>query len=67
MAFQKHVFFNPFPNKPWFLRACNTGLLKTPREKDKLLVTSNFSFSLSVFYQFEELSANFMNFEIVVC
>ena len=28
---------------------------------------SNFSFSLSVFYQFEELSANFMNSEIVVC
>ena len=40
---------NPFPNKPWFLRVCSTGLLKTLREKEKLLVTSNFSFSLSVF------------------
>ena len=20
---------NPFPNKPWFLRICNTSLLKT--------------------------------------
>ena len=58
---------NPFPNKPWFLRVCNTRLLKTPREKEKLLVTSNFSFSLSVFYPFEELSANFIKFDIVVC
>ena len=21
--------FNPFPNKPWFLRVCSTSLLKT--------------------------------------
>ena len=36
--------------KPWFLRACSTSLLKTLREKEKLLITSNFSFSHSVFY-----------------
>ena len=36
---------NPFPNKPWFLRVCSTSLLKTLWEKEKLLVTSNFSFS----------------------
>ena len=36
-------------------------------EKEKLLVTSNFSFSHSVFYPFGELSAIFINFEIVVC
>ena len=42
--------FNPFPNKPWFLRVCITSLLKTLWEKEKLLVTSNFSFSQSVFY-----------------
>ena len=60
-------FLNPFPNKPWFLRVCNTSLLKTLREKEKLLVTSNFCFSLRVFYLFEELSANFIKFEIVVC
>ena len=36
--------FNPFPNKPWFLRVCSTGLLKTLWEKEKLLVKSNFSF-----------------------
>ena len=37
-------YVNPFPNKPWFLRVCSGSLLKTPREKEKLIVTSNFSF-----------------------
>ena len=46
------VIFNPFPNKPWFLRVCSTSLLKTLWEKEKLLVTSNFSFSHIVFYPF---------------
>ena len=54
-------------NKPWFLRVCSTSVLKTLWEKEKLLVTSNFSFSLSVFYLFEEFSAIFVKFEIVVC
>ena len=45
-------FINPFPNKPWFLPVCSTHLLKTPWEKDKLLITSNLSFSHSVFYPF---------------
>ena len=58
---------NPFPNKPWFLRVCSIGLLKTLWEKEKLLVTSNFSFSHSVFYLFGELNAIFSKFEIVVC
>ena len=58
---------NPFPNKPWFLRVCSTGLLKTLWEKEKLLVTSNFSFSRSVFFPLWELSPIFINFEIVVC
>ena len=65
-----HKFFNsvnPFPNKPWFLCVCRTSLLKTLWEKEKLLVTSNFSFSHSVFYPFRELSAIFIQFEIVVC
>ena len=47
--------FNLFPKKPWFLRVCNTSLLKTLWEKEKLLVTSNFSFSHSVFYPFGKL------------
>ena len=73
--------FNPFQNKPWFLRVCSTSLLKnavgkgeiarnklkTLQEKEKLLVTSNFSFSHSVFYPFEELPFIFIKFEIVVC
>ena len=33
--------------------------LKTLREKEKLLVTSNFSFSHSVFYTFQELCCHF--------
>ena len=43
---------NPFPNKPWFLRVCSTGLLKMLWETDKLLITSNFSFFHSVSYPF---------------
>ena len=50
---------NPFPNKPWFLRVCKTSLLKTLWEKEKLLVMSNFSFSHSVFYPFQQLFAIF--------
>ena len=52
-------YFNPFPNKPWFLHVCSTSLLKTQWEKEKLLETSNFSFSHSVFYLFGELSGIF--------
>ena len=46
---------------------CTTSLLKTLWEREKLLVTSNFSFSQSVFYWFRELSAIFFKFEIVIC
>ena len=59
--------FNPFPNKPWFLRVCCTSHLKTLWEKEKLLVTSNFSISHSVFYPFGELATIFVKFKIVVC
>ena len=59
--------FNPFPNKPLFLCVCSVILLKTLWEKEKLLVTSNFSFSHSVFYPFGELSAIFIKIKIVVC
>ena len=62
-----HEGFNPFPNKPWFLRVCNTSLLKTLREKEKLLVTSNFFFSHSVFYPFGNISAILIKVKIVVC
>ena len=68
LPYQRQIScFNPFPNKPWFLLVCSTGLLKTPWEKEKLLVMSNFSFFHSVFCHFGELSASFIKFEIVVC
>ena len=44
----------------------STSLLKTLREKEKLLVTSNFSFSHSVFYHFVELSSIFIKVKIVL-
>ena len=50
-----------------FLRVCGTGLLKTPWKKEKLLLTSNFSFSHSLSYPSEELSPTLIKFEIVVC
>ena len=59
--------FNTFQNMLRFLRVCSTSLLKTMWEKEKSLVTSNFSFSHSVFYPFGELSTIFIKFEIVVC
>ena len=57
------MVFHPFPNNPWFLRVFSTSPLKTLREKEKLLVTSNFSFSHSVFYPFGKLSAIFIYFK----
>ena len=48
------------PNKPLFLRVCSMSLLKILWEKEKLLVTSNFSFSHIFFYHFGELSAIFI-------
>ena len=56
-ALHRSYLANPFLNNPWFLRVCSESLLKTLREKDKLLVKSNFSLSHSVFYPFGELSA----------
>ena len=45
-------------------RAVGMCVLKTLWEKEKLLVTSNFFFSISVFYPFEEISAIFIKFKI---
>ena len=41
--------------------------MKTLWEKEKLLVTSDFSLTHSVFYQFRELSAIYIKFKIIVC
>ena len=57
-AFSKSLLalsFHPFSNKPSFLRVCIIGLLKTMWEKEKLLVTSNFSFSTMCSPGFENL------------
>ena len=45
----QNSLLNPFPNKPWFLPVCSTSPWKTLREKEKLLIMSNFSISHSVF------------------
>ena len=58
---------NPFPNKPLFLRFYNTSLSKTLWEKKKLLVTSNFYFSHSVFYPLRKPIAIFIKLKFVVC
>ena len=51
LCFEK-VLINPFPHNDTFCRPWETSLLKTLWEKEKFLVTSNFSFSHSVFYPF---------------
>ena len=59
--------FNLFRNKPISLRVYTTSLLKILWEKEKLHVTSNFSFYHRVFSPFGELSVISINFKIVVC
>ena len=54
--------FNPFPNKPLLLHLYNTSLLKTQWEKEKLPVTSHFSFSYSILYPSKKLSAIYIIF-----
>ena len=67
LVYSHCIILNPFLNKPWFLHVCSTCLLKTLWEKEKLLVTSDFSFSHSVFYPFRKLSTTFIKFKIVIC
>ena len=52
LIYQRVASDNPFPHNNTFCRPWETSRLKTLREKEKLLVTSNFSFSHSVFYPF---------------
>ena len=52
---------------PGFYVSTVQVFLKTLREKDELLVTSNSSFSHSVFYLFGKRSAIFIKSEIVLC
>ena len=59
--------FNPFPHNDTFWRPWGKKAFWKHWEKEKLLVTSNFPFSHSVFYQFRELSPIYIEFKIVVC
>ena len=52
---------------PGFYMSALELFLKILWEKEKLLVTSNFSFSNSVFFPFGELSVTFITVKIVVC
>ena len=52
---------------PGFYLSTVQVFLKTPWGKKKLLVTSNFFFSRSVFHPFRELSAIFIKLKIVAC
>ena len=58
---------NPFLNKPRFSRVCSRGIWKTLWGKEKLLVTSIFSFSNSVLYPFWEHTVLSIKFKIVLC
>ena len=64
--FPNKLFFNPFPNKPWFLRFCSTSLLKT-WGKGEIARNEQFLLFPQCFYPFGKLSAIFIKFEIVVC
>ena len=57
------MFDYPFPNKPLFLNVCSTSLMKTLREKEKLLVTCSSSFTHNIFYWFEDFSSVSIKFE----
>ena len=50
---------------PWFSRVSSTILLKTMWEKEKLLITSNFSFSPNAFYPYGELPAVSLNLQLL--
>ena len=62
---QLGLSINHFQNKPSGFYVCSKSLLKTLWEKEKLLITNNFSFSNSIFYPLVELSAMFIQFKAI--
>ena len=60
------TILNPFSKQALVLCVCSRDLLKTLWEKEKLLVTSNFSFSRSVFYPVWRTFSHFYQFKMVV-
>ena len=61
---QQFQRFGLSQTSPCFLCVCSRSLLKTLREKEKLLVASNFSISHSVYYLFSKLSTIFIKFKL---
>ena len=57
--------FNSIPHNPE--RPCERILLKTFRKKEKMLVTSIFSFFHNVFYPIKERNQHFSYIEFVAC
>ena len=51
-TYKDKTLVKPLPHNDTFWRPWETSLMKTLWEKEKLLVTNNFSFSHSVFYPF---------------
>ena len=63
-VFAELLPLNPFPNKPWFLRVCSTSLTVG---KGEIARNEQFLLFPHCFYQFGELFAISIKFEIVVC
>ena len=67
LVYHQFLSTKPVPKQALVFIVFSKCLLKTLQEKEKLLVTSNFSFSHSVFYPFGEFSAIFIKFRVGVC
>ena len=61
----KSKFSKPFPKQALVFTCLQNKSFKTMWEKETF--ARNFSFSHSVFYPYENLSAIFIKFKIVVC
>ena len=60
-----HKTFNPFPNKPWFLRVCSISLLKTVG-KGEIAHNEQFLLFSQCFLSVWRTFCHFDQFEIVV-
>ena len=60
-------WFNPLPHNPDFLLPAEKSLLKTLWEKEKMLVTSIFSFTHNVFYPSQNKFQFFIYIYFVIC
>ena len=60
-------YVNPLLNNPWFSKSWERRLFKTLREKEKMPVTSNFTFSHNVFCPITEHKLIYTNVTFVFC